>query len=196
MIEIHKEENFCSAKQTNNSISLCFDYCTKNTTKIRHKFKNRDHPPLPYYWLLFEWVYLHYTLICTSCIVSPNSPLLLFFDVNLADLEISCKLKWKKKLSRSDLCEVHGRELVHKESMKLHELFLWTIFKNIIFFLFRVQSFSCVDNMRMDGQLLTSGYTSFQGINKPIGKHPRRSTIKNKWIKITKGMRQSMIKKS
>nr|XP_022340887.1 von Willebrand factor A domain-containing protein 7-like [Crassostrea virginica] len=35
-----------------------------------------------------------------------------------------------------------------------------------------VQSFSCVDNMRMDGQLLTSGYTSYQGINKPIGNFP------------------------
>lgn len=36
-----------------------------------------------------------------------------------------------------------------------------------------VQQYSCVDNMRSDGQLLTSGYTSYQNINKPIGQFPQ-----------------------
>ncbi|XP_061188708.1 uncharacterized protein LOC133196872 [Saccostrea echinata] len=35
-----------------------------------------------------------------------------------------------------------------------------------------VKDYSCVDNMRSDGQLLTSGYTSYQHINKPIGNFP------------------------
>lgn len=41
-------------------------------------------------------------------------------------------------------------------------------------FIPRVQQYSCVDNMRSDGQLLTSGYTSYQNINKPIGKTARQ----------------------